>query len=276
MSEQLMSWLLRPGVMLHGLAKRFPVGSFRHRMRYDTCLRPHYAYCMDRAAMTAEALGIPKLSVLEFGVAGGNGMIAIEQLAAEIEKLYSVQFEIYGFVSGQGLPAPESAYDLPYIWQEGFFAMDRDALERKLSRSQLVFGDVKETVGTFFEQHQPAPIGVVFHDLDYNSSTVRALHIFDAPDASRLPRVLCYFDDIMSSNLGFLCDEVGQLHAIREFNSAHDAQKLAPINGLRYLRPMPARWNEQIYLLHDFSHPQYSTYIHPKQDRQMPIGSTEC
>ena len=40
------------------------------------------------------------------------------------------------------------------------------------------------------------PVGFVAFDLDYYSSTVAALKIFDGPHETHLPRVHCYFDDL--------------------------------------------------------------------------------
>lgn len=37
--------------------------------------RPNYAYCTYHAADLARRLGIPRISVIEFGVAGGNGLL---------------------------------------------------------------------------------------------------------------------------------------------------------------------------------------------------------
>ena len=40
-------------------------------MDYDEIERPNYAYCMYNAAILAKQLGYSKISVIEFGVAGG-------------------------------------------------------------------------------------------------------------------------------------------------------------------------------------------------------------
>ncbi len=40
-------------------------------------------------------------------------------------------------------------------------------------------------------------------DLDYYSSTKTALQLFEGGPESRLPRVYCYFDDIMWPEIGF-------------------------------------------------------------------------
>ncbi|MDP1671954.1 MAG: hypothetical protein Q8L65_02425, partial [Burkholderiales bacterium] len=42
------------------------------RLELDAVQRPQYGFCMYNAAVLAKALGHRKISVIEFGVAGGN------------------------------------------------------------------------------------------------------------------------------------------------------------------------------------------------------------
>ena len=58
--------------------------------------------------------------------------------------------------------------------------MDIEKLEQKHKRAKLVIGNVKDTSATFFREYDPAPIGCIFHDLDFYSSTAEALTLFDA------------------------------------------------------------------------------------------------
>jgi len=46
------------------------------------------------AAVLASRLGLPELSVIEFGVAGGRGLVALEQLAAEIGPAVGVRIAV--------------------------------------------------------------------------------------------------------------------------------------------------------------------------------------
>lgn len=248
------------------------VASFDSKLEYDLFPRPHYAYTLTSAARLAAALNQPKISVLEFGVAGGRGLLELENLCPEIEKVFGVEIEVWGFDTGEGLPKPEDYRDLPYIWQQGFYKMDQSALESKLSRSKLVLGNVRETVPSFFENHSPAPLGAVFMDLDFWSSTRDALAIFGGETSSMLPRVFCYFDDVLSADGGgILCEEVGQLRAIRDYNMQSDYRKLHKIEGLTHTRKIKAPWNSQIYVHHCFDHPEYDTYIHKDKNRQLEI-----
>jgi hypothetical protein len=58
------------------------------------------------------------------------------------------------------------------VWKPGFFHLDVEGLEKKLTKAKLVLGNVKETVTNFIENEKPAPIGFVSFDVDYYSSTV--------------------------------------------------------------------------------------------------------
>ena len=202
----------------------------------------------------AQNMGLKKFSIIEFGVAGGNGLINIEQHVEEIKKEFSIDCEVYGFDSGEGMPASDDYRDLLYLWAEGFYKMDREALEKRLSISKLIIGNVRQTCKTFHDKFKPAPIGCVFFDLDYYTSTLAAFEIFNIGPDSRLPRIPCHFDDISGTNK-FL----GELGAIEEFNRHNDSIKIAQHHMLAELRRVPMPWNHEIYCVHDFTHPAYNT-----------------
>jgi hypothetical protein len=226
--------------------------------------REHYYYCINKAARAAEALGIPRISVLEFGVAGGNGLVEIERICDALAGRGKVGFDIYGFDTGKGLPPPVDYRDFPYQWQEGFFAMDVDKLKRRLKSARLVLGDVKETAPAFAREQGNAPVGAVLFDLDYYSSTVDALKVFSESDpGNRLPRVSCYFDDLG----GIL--SAGVSLAIREFNEAQPMKKLENPLKLKHAREY-RDWGWKVYELHDFAHPLYNVPV--KMDDQLPLA----
>jgi len=272
MIDKFLRFLLKPQSLLFRSWKQIPVGSFQLRLDYDVFPRPHYAFCTYYAARTAQLLGIDRISLLEFGVAGGNGLVELESMAEQVEREFDTRIEIYGFDTGKGLPPPEDYRDLPYIWREGFFEMDVDSLRNRLRRSELVLGNVRETLPSFFENHSPAPVGAVFMDLDYYSSTLAALEVFRAEPKCLLPRIWTYFDDVISAEGGGIyCDRVGQLCAIKDYNEVDRNRYVAPIAGLTHTRRRRATWNTQIYVHHAFDHPHYDTYIHPEHDRQLRL-----
>ena len=247
------------------LWSRFPAGSVDTRVRYGIFDRPNYAYGVYSAADLAKRLGLSAISVLELGVAGGRGLMALERIAAEVGNHIGIQIHVTGFDTGEGMPSPVDYRDLPHVWDQGFYKMDVPKLKAQLSPStELVLGPMEDTVSSWAPK---GAIGFVSFDLDYYSSTKSALRLFDNRDpASRLPRTYCYFDDMVWPEHACHNDYVGELLAIREFNEARESQKLCPIHMLRFTRPHEATWNEQMYVLHDFKHPLYCKNVTPSGD----------
>lgn len=261
--------LVNPSQFVSSLLKAVPFVKFSDRLKYDAVARPHLAYGMFQAAMTARQLEIPRISAIEFGVAGGEGLLTMEKLALEIERETGVQFDVIGFDTGEGLPTPDDYRDLPYIWKKGFYKMDVERLRQRLNRARLILGDVRETVVEFVKQGTPAPLGFVSFDLDYYTSTRDALTLFRQPDHERfLPRVFCYFDDVMGDDWELHCEDAGELLAIREFNEESDS-KIRPIHGLAEKRALRSRWAVKFFVLHRFHHPRYCDYIFPAGSRQL-------
>jgi hypothetical protein len=174
-----------------------------------------------------------------------------------VESVLGVGIDVYGFDTGTGLPKPLDYRDLPNLWRESAFPMDVARLKERLKKARLILGPVGKTLQGFIES-SPAPIGFISFDLDYYSSTVDALTLLEADHAVLLPRVHCYFDDIMAFSYS---EFTGERLAIAEFNAKHHVRKLAPIYGLRYYVPAvqaQAQWTEQFYLAHLFDHTLYN------------------
>ncbi len=241
--------------------------SFKTKVKLKIISRPHYAYCIFNACQLAHRLGLKSMSVIEFGVATGNGLICIEEIVAEMEKLFDIKIEIYGFDSSQGLPKPIDYRDLPYHWKEGFFKMDYEILQNKLRKTQLVIGDLKDTSKTFFEKYSPAPIGAIFHDLDFYSSTKIALNLFKENNEFFLPRIFNYFDDIVGSEIELYNDFSGERLAINEFNEENKDIKISPCYNLICQKNISS-WYHQIFITHIFKHNLYSSFI-SKENQQI-------
>jgi hypothetical protein len=255
-----------PGV--RSLWHRFPIGSVDTRARYGIFLRPHYAYGVYSAASLAKSLNLSGISVIEFGVAGGRGLQALESIARTIGEHIGIRITVAGFDSGKGMPEPVDYRDLPHVWGKGFYSMDEQKLRAKLSpKTELILGDVKETAPRWLSRGDILPLGFVAFDLDYYSSTVAAFRVFDNENVdSRLPRVYCYFDDIIWPEIACHNEYTGELCAIREFNEDHEFKKICPLHRLGRMRVHDERWNDQIYVLHDFKHPSYCTNVTPSED----------
>lgn len=229
--------------------------------------RPSYRWGILCAAFLGKALGYKRISVIEFGVAGGNGLVKMEKIAEEVERASGVAIDVYGFDTGSGLTKPLDYRDLPQLWREGDYQMDVELLRSRLSRAQLVLGPVADTVSSFVES-APAPIGFVSFDLDLYSSTMDAFKLFDADQDVLLPRVVCYFDDIIGFSHG---DFNGERLAIHDFNASHDQRKISQIYGLRYVLEMEKVWTEMMYMFHAFDHDRYNDYDESNFVRDIPL-----
>jgi hypothetical protein len=271
LKDSAISWMLDPHPLRTATLKsvrRFELGSYEFRVGVGAVDRPHYGLAVLQAALLAKRLGIPRISVLEFGVAGGNGLLCLERHAAASAAATGVQVDIYGFDTGHGLPAPTDFRDLPYHWREGFFNMDEEKLRRRLTSASLVLGDVRETVPTFAERYNPAPIGAVMQDLDLYSATKAALEVFEVGPEFRLPRIFAYFDDVIGGEIALYNDYTGERLAIKEFNRCHDSQKIAPAYFL--LNKTYQRWHPKMFVVHDFTHPRYDDFV-SREDQKLPL-----
>jgi hypothetical protein len=219
--------------------------------------RPPYVWGAIQGIAEAKALGIPRVSLIEFGVAYGLGAMALEHVAETLEPLLGIGIDVYGFDSGSGLPVPKDYRDCPNLFSQGYYPPDAVQLEKHLKRTLLKIGLVQSTVPEFLKTG-PAPLAFIAFDLDFYSSTSVALHVLDAAYENLLPRVFCYFDDVLGYT--FSDDNGGRL-AIKEFNAAHEMRKLAPIYGLQYFVPSVRDnpfWKEGMYLAHLLHHPLYA------------------
>ena len=140
---------------------------------------------------------------------------------------------------------------MPYRWKGGDFKMETSALKTRLSWAHLVIGDVKDTVPRFFEETNRSPIGAVYFDLDLYTATRDALTILELGEEHHLPRLPCYFDDILGSSLALFNDYTGERLAIHEFNSVHKWQKLSPAYHL-ISRAQLFPWYHKVFHFHDF------------------------
>ena len=219
--------------------------------------RPAYGYCMYNAAQLAAQLGHKVISAIEFGVAGGNGLVAAERHAREITRELGVEFQIYGFDCAEGLPTPADYRDLPFVWQRGFYPMDQEALSKRLTKAQLIIGNVRQTCAAFFALHDPAPIGCMFWDLDFYSSTMDAFQIFEGECKYFLPRLSMYFDDIM----GIECsDFTGERLAMADFNARSRHAKIARDCSAGF-QHFPHVWKHKMFVYHNFAHPDYCRFV---------------
>lgn len=235
--------------------------SLDRRIELSLLAKPAYAYCLHRAATLASRLGVERISVLELGVAGGNGLIAMESHAAEIEQLTGVGLDVYGLDTGEGMFEPADVRDLPYFFKPGHYRMDVDKLRARLKRAELILGDARQTFAEFVAGGH-APIGAISFDMDYYSATAGVLDVVgrEQHEKAFLPRVYTYFDDVTGFKGQDYNEFTGELLAIAEFNERHYSAKLS-LDRHFLARPVQPPWSVQVYALHRFGHPDYMTYI---------------
>jgi hypothetical protein len=240
---------------------RNPKATLLDRMNYDVLEYNQYAYGMYYAAKLAQSLGIKEVTGIEFGVCDGDGLRSMEQIGWCIQQELGVRYDLYGFDTGVGMPPPTDPRDTGYLWTTGLFAPQRD-LSTFLKRAKMVIGDVAQTVPRFLEEKH-APVAFVSVDVDYYTSTVPCLKMFEASTDLLLPRVYVYLDDIIGDDYEVHSKYSGELAAVEEFNERNKARKIAPINGLRWKRKFPAPWNDQMFVAHIFDHPRFGEYVNP-------------
>jgi hypothetical protein len=244
--------------LIYNIASLFVAlfGSASRRIEYDLVLRQPYAYCILEAALLAKKYGIPKLTLIEFGVANGAGLLNICMISDLVAKETGVEFAIVGFDSGEGMPPARDYRDHPEKYFTGDFPVaDKDKLVASLPKNaRIIFGDIKQSLATFAMDIE-APIGFIAIDVDYYWSTKEALDVLLLAAEHYLPMVFMYFDDVQDIEDNVYC---GELLAIQEFNAdaSHPMRRLGRANFLNELRIFKrAIWHKQIYIAHAFDHP---------------------
>lgn len=222
----------------------------------------HYAKAVWAAAYEAKGLGLKEISVIEFGVAGGNGLVALEFHAREIGRIFGIKIQVYGFDTGEGLPEWEADYrNESYKFQKGMYKMDYSRLMEVLDEAKLILGDINLTSRQFWEM-SPAPIGAVMVDVDLYTSTVPILYMLETEYKNVLPRVFMYFDDIFR---GF--ESIGENLAIREFNERNRGDKsISPEGTEREFDTILVNYPVEgktpgLKICHFFKHPLYMTHF---------------
>jgi hypothetical protein len=231
-------------------------GTYRKKIDYDLIVRQQHAYSILKCADSAGQLGIKTVSLIEFGVASGGGLLNISKIAEKVTQATGVDFKIYGFDTGRGMPPAKDYRDHPELYQEGDFEMNHEELSHRLSsNTKLIIGDIVNTLEEFL-RYLPAeePIGFVSLDVDYYSSAKDALKIFDGIPTQYLPITFIYLDDIAIENHNSWC---GELLAIHEFNTNHELRKIEHHRFFETTRIFRrASWIKHIYFLHVLDHPQ--------------------
>lgn len=225
----------------------------------------------------------------EFGVAGGRGLLAAQFHAKEISKLTGIDIKVFGFDLETGIPETDRPKDdIRHWFYPSLFDTtmnDRRLFQRLEDGNELILGDIKDTIESFFDVIRN-PIGALFVDVDLYTSTK---HILDwikvhPSDEFFLPRVFMYFDDVHG-----LLEGMGEHRAIVEFNyemdeimrispeaagAIHALDELSDFYGvysrwLYAIEPLDYGRNGRIKLLHRFKDTRYNynAYLAAKCDK---------
>jgi hypothetical protein len=225
----------------------------------DPVLQERYLWGVIQAAYLATSLDVPRISLLEFGVGRGDGLVLLERAARIVGRRLGVELTVAGFDIGSGVPEPDDPRDMPQMYVPGLYQMDLDATRARLEGAELLIGEVRETVSRFLAQ-EPAPVGFAAFDFGSYSGTLDALGFLAAPPRLLLPRVHCYVANILGFTYG---DCVGERAAIAEYNNRTDSRPLSPMFGLCHYVPRRFRnasWPERYYMAHVFDHPAYGKH----------------
>jgi hypothetical protein len=222
---------------------------------WDLVVRPQNAYGILKAADSARRLGLKEISVLEFGVAAGAGLLNMARIAKKVQAITGVGIRVVGFDTGKGMPPAQDYRDHPEMYQESDYPMDVERLTKSLPpNAQLFIGDTKANIAKFLASSaSEAPVGYVVVDVDYYSSTQTVLDVFKGQPAQYLPITMVYLDDIWSENHNSAC---GELLAVKEFNQEQKYRLIERHPFLVTKRILQrAMWIRQIHFLHVFDHP---------------------
>lgn len=239
-----------------------PNASLLKEARNSLIERPNYAYIIYVGAQLAAKLKIDRVSVIEFGVAGGNGLVAMEQHAARAERELGVKIDVYGFDTGEGMLPAIDTRDMPHFFKTGNYRMDYDKLRAVLKDdTKLILGDATKTFPEFLRS-RPAPIAAISYDMDHYHPTIRTLDELARPENQELalPRTPIYFDNTVGDHIKTYNEFAGELLAIADFNKTHEKEKIALCRDFLRLTKNQD-WHHAIYFLHLFAHRLYDINI---------------
>jgi len=245
-------------------------GSYRAKVDFDLVVRQQYAFPILYAADAAKRYGYKTVTIVEFGVAGGAGLLNMCRIAERTRKETGIEFRIVGFDTGKGMPPAVDYRDLPESFQAGDFPMDEQRLRETLPEfAELVIGDISETVPEFCRSlSEDAPIGFVATDVDYYSSAKKALEILKGAPEHYLPVVPVYLDDIGVDGSN---PWTGELLAVDEFNRENALRKVAPFTLLRSRRIFKnTQWIDRMFAGHIHDHALRSAAHQQVSQRILP------
>ena len=215
----------------------------------------NYALSLIHSVDQALMCGIGKITIIELGVGGGTGLLTLSKSAECLSSMFGIEFEIYGFDTGNGMPPSVDYRDHPELWKEGDFKMPRDLPIKLPPNVKLMLGNIKETIPNFVKDYSGSPIGFVAIDVDYYSSTVNSMPLFEMPEINYLPAMPVYVDDV--NTILSYSPWTGEALALSEFNQTHELRKFEEKHRC---------WGiDNFYVFHVFDHPIRTGTTKPKE-----------
>lgn len=217
--------------------------------------RHHYALALAHGVLQAILCGYDRIAAVELGVAHGGGLFDLCKAASFFRNECNIDVRVWGIDNAAGLPPLTGYKDHPEIWHTGQFKMpDPDAVKSSLPGfARLLVGDVGEMLMEFFHESYGYRLGFVAIDLDYYSSTKRAMPILAGDSNGYLPVVPLYFDDVnVLLSYNRWC---GESAAIEEFNEEHEFRKIESKSHFQI---------HNFYVCHVLDHPVRSGVIKPR------------
>ncbi len=204
-----------------------------------------------------EYVGASSVTVVEFGVASGRGLLNMIDCAELITAETGVAFRIVGFDSRGRLAVDRQLQGPPgNMGDPGDFCHGRSGhRSRKIGgRAEIIWGNIDQTIDGFTGTLGPqSPLGFIAIDVDIYSASKSALRCLTGDPEKYLPAMSMYFDDVRFFFANKWC---GELAAIEEFNAEHAMRKIDRDRSLPGLRPKAAAaWYRAMYVGHVLDHP---------------------
>ena len=242
-------------------------GSLREKERFGLIDRPQYAYGVLRAADVARYFDLDAVTVCEFGVASGDGLVNLVEVADLVTSETGVELRVLGFDTGAGLPPVQGFKEHPEIWSGGDFPMvSGDGLVQRtvgsgggrLGRHRRHRRRVHRLADPFFAPR------LRVHRRRHLLGRAKRPPQPSGPSEKLLPAVSLYFDDV---GFFFANEWCGELAAIHEFNRDNESRKIAPDRSFIPRTPA-APWHAHMYVCHTLDHAARS---HPRDRAQLTI-----
>lgn len=250
------------------------VGSLKSKIAFDVFRLPHYAFGVYEAALRARQLGMKQITVIEFGVANGRGLMAMAKYAEIVQRNLGIKISVIGFDSGAGMPRHEDYKDHPELYLQGDFPMQEPGKLQNIlpGNTRLVICNLNTDDWSTLVSPE-APMGFISIDVDYYSSTKNLLeHLMKADSKKLMPNILFYFDDISLDNHNRY---QGELLAIDESNAKPSLRKFDPYYSRLKTKQIfyNAPWLYHIYQLHVLDHPQRNEGYRKGNEEKRILGN---